>query len=187
MVNDDYNDDDNDDDGAKEFYEKDDIEMSANEVADFEDHIPIPGIPVSNSTLWHETHTRNPTVHYESNFEKKKYSDSGVPVSGTAHVNVHDDEASLEAMDDEDAMIYVLGVVLVHWFSLNKGLKEFGDRYKEATMKELTQIHDMDTYWPLDASTLTREQRKRALSSLLFLVEKKNGDIKGIMFVDGSK
>ena len=54
-------------------------------------------------------------------------------------------------------------------------------------MKELTKINGMDTYRPIDASTLTREQRKRALSSLLFLVEKKNGDIKGIIFVDGSK
>ena len=61
---------------------------------------------------------------------------------------------------------------MVQHFILNKGLKEFGDRDKEATMKEITQIHDIDMYHPLDASTLTWEPRKRALSSLLFLVEK---------------
>ena len=54
-------------------------------------------------------------------------------------------------------------------------------------MKDLTQIHDMDTYLPLDASTLTWEQIKRALSSILYLVEKRSGDIKGRMCVDGSK
>ena len=54
-------------------------------------------------------------------------------------------------------------------------------------MKELTKINGMDTYRPIDASTLTREQRKRALSPLLFLVEKSSGDIKGRMCVDGSK
>ena len=129
-------------------------------------------MPVSNSYLRRGTHSRNPTVHYEANFENKKYSESDVPVSGTAHVNVHDDEAPLEAMDDEGAMLYILGVVMVQQFILSKGVKEFGDRSEEATMKELTQIHDMDTYCPLYASTLTWEQRKRALSSLLFLLEK---------------
>ena len=87
-------------------------------------------------------------------------------------MNVQDDESPLEAMDDEEAMLYFLGLVMVQQFSLNKVLKEFGDRAKESTMKELTQIHDMDTYRPLDASTLTWEQRKRSLSSLLFIVEK---------------
>ena len=58
-------------------------------------------------------------------------------------------------MDDEDAMLYVLGVGMVQKFSLKKGLKEFGDRDKEATMKELTKIHAMDMYCPLYASTLT--------------------------------
>ena len=71
-------------------------------------------MPVYNSNIRRVTCTINPTVHYEANFENKNYSDSDVPVYGTSHVNVHDDEASLEAMDDEDAMIYVLGVVLVH-------------------------------------------------------------------------
>ena len=161
--------------------------MIANGVADVEYHIPIPGFPVSTSNLRRGTRTRNPTVHYEANFENNKYSDSDVPVYFTAHVNVHNDEAPLEAMDDEDAMLYVLGVFMVHKFSLEKGLKEFVDRAKDSTMKELTQIHDMDMYHPLDASTLTWEQRKMALSYLLFLVEKRSGDIKGRMCVEGSK
>ena len=178
MINDD---DDNDDDSdrAKEFYEKDDIEMIANGVADVEYHIPVPGMPVYNSNLRCGTRTRKPTVHYEANSDNKNYSYSDVPVSSTGNVNVHNDDPPLEAMDKEDAMIYLLGVVMVQQFSLNKGLKEFGDRDKDATMKELTQIRDMDTHHPLDASTLTWEQRKRALPSILFLVEKRCGDIKG--------
>ena len=129
--------------------------MIDNGFADVEYHIPIPGFPVSTSNLRRETCMRQPTIHYEANFENKKYSDSNLPVSGTARVNVHNDEAPLQAMDDEDAMMYVLWVVMVQQFSLNKGLKEFGDKDKEVTMKELTQIHDMYTYRPLDASTLT--------------------------------
>ena len=161
--------------------------MIENGVADVEYHIPIPGLPVSTSNIRRGTRTRHPTIHYEANSENKKYSDSNVPFSGTSHVNVHNDEAPLHSMDDEDYMLYILGVVMVQHFILNKGLKEFGDRAKEATMKEITQIHDIDMYRPLDASTLTWEQRKRALSYLLFLVEKRSGDIKGRICVEGSK
>ena len=49
--NDDDNDDNDDDDGSKECSEKDDTKMVANGVADVEYHIPVPGIPVSNSNL----------------------------------------------------------------------------------------------------------------------------------------
>ena len=87
--------------------------MIANGVADVEYHIHIPGLPVSTSNLWCGTHTRQPTIHYEANFENKKYSDSNLTFSGTANVNVHNDEPPLQAMDYEEAMLYVLGVVMV--------------------------------------------------------------------------
>ena len=104
--------------------------MIANGVSYVEYHIHIPGLPVSTSNIRCGTHTRQSTIHYQANSKNKKYSDSGVPVSGTAHVSVHDDEAPLQATDDEDAMMYVLGVIMVHQFILNKGLKEFGDSAK---------------------------------------------------------
>ncbi len=46
-------------------------------------------------------------------------------------------------------------------------------------MNELTQLHVMDTWKPMYADKLSQEQRMRALSSLLFLKEKRSGDIKG--------
>ena len=94
---DDNDDDDDDDDGSKECSEKDDIKMIVNVVADDEYHIPVSGMPVSKSNLRRGTRTRNPTIHYEANFENKNYSDSNVPVSGTVHVNVHDDEAPIRS------------------------------------------------------------------------------------------
>ena len=36
----------------------------------------------------------------------------------------------------------------------------------------------MNTYKPIDASTLTHKDRKDALASLLFIAENRNGDIK---------
>ena len=54
-------------------------------------------------------------------------------------------------------------------------------------MKELQQIHDMGTYEPLDASELSRAERLKALSSFLFIVEKRDGRIKARKVVVGSK
>ena len=69
--------------------------MIANVVADVEYHIPVPGIPVSNSNLRRGTRTINPTVQYEDNLENNKYSDSEVPVSGTEHMNIQNNEDPL--------------------------------------------------------------------------------------------
>ena len=64
-------------------------------------------------------------------------------------------------------------------YSLNKGLKEFGDRREEAVVKQLSSLKDMDTFFPMDAKTLTKERRFKAISSLIFLKEKRDRAIKG--------
>ena len=53
-------------------------------------------------------------------------------------------------------------------------------------MKELTQLHIMDTWTPLQAEKLSQEQRMRALLSLLFLKEKRTGDVKGRACINGA-
>ena len=45
----------------------------------------------------------------------------------------------------------------------------------------------MDTYEPVHKSDLTFEDRKKALASLMFITEKRNGDIKARNVADGSK
>ena len=49
----------------------------------------------------------------------------------------------------------------------------FDDKAEQATIEELQAIHDMGTYDPLGASTLTRDEKRDALESLLFITEKK--------------
>jgi hypothetical protein len=67
-----------------------------------------------------------------------------------------------------------LGVMayLLTQYNLKPGLRKFGTRGKKAALKEMTQLHIMDMWIPMDAGKLSREQRMRALSSLLFLKEK---------------
>ena len=63
----------------------------------------------------------------------------------------------------------------------------FGDRAEAATTKELQQIHDFGTYIPQDAKELSRTERLKALLALMFIVEKRNGDIKARKCAVGSK
>lgn len=77
---------------------------------------------------------------------------------------VHDDEAPL------------FGVLLAQ-MSLRQGLRQFGKRAEKGAMKETQQLHDMETFFPRHAGSLTKEERVRALASLIFLKEKRTGEI----------
>jgi hypothetical protein len=46
-------------------------------------------------------------------------------------------------------------------------------------IKELIQLHVLDTWQPMDPSKLRREEQMKALSLLLFLKKKQTGQIKG--------
>ena len=78
-------------------------------------------------------------------------------------------------------------MILVQQYNLKKGLELFWDRSEPATTKELQQIHNFGTYVPQDAKLLSREERLKALSALMFIVEKRNGDIKARKCAVGSK
>ena len=72
-------------------------------------------------------------------------------------------------------------------FSIRAGLKKFGSKGEKSVSNELTQLHTMSTYYPVDPTTLTKNQNLDALNSLMFLIEKWNGEIKARACSDGSK
>ena len=51
----------------------------------------------------------------------------------------------------------------------------------------MQQLHDMVTFIPVHAHELTREQRKQALASLMFMTEKRCGRVKSRACANGSK
>jgi hypothetical protein len=91
-----------------------------------------------------------------------------------------------EAIVEDHVMMHVLGMVLAEQYSINKGIRLFGERAKESISKELRQLHDYVTYIPIHAHELTQEQKKQALASLIFLTEKRCGRIKTRACVNGS-
>jgi hypothetical protein len=70
---------------------------------------------------------------------------------------------------------------------VNKGLKVFGEKGKEAVMKELRQLDELEVISPRNWSGLTAEQRRTALPYLMFLTEKRDGTKKARGCADGSK
>ena len=53
-------------------------------------------------------------------------------------------------------------------------------------MKELSSLYDLKTWIPLDHKKLTCEQRLQALTTVVFLKEKRNGSLKTRACVNGS-
>ena len=49
-------------------------------------------------------------------------------------------------MSDEDIEEHITRLIMFHQYTLKKGLELYGDKAEKATVKEFTQIHDMDTY-----------------------------------------
>ena len=69
---------------------------------------------------------------------------------------------------------------------LKAGLRHFGHRGDTAVKIELTQFHTMSCFKPRDARTLTRDDRRNALASLMFLTEKRSGEVKTCACANGS-
>ena len=53
--------------------------------------------------------------------------------------------------------------------------------------KELTQMHDMNMFHPIEVESLTYDKKKKALSLLMFLKEKRDSLIKWQMCADRRK
>jgi hypothetical protein len=71
-------------------------------------------------------------------------------------------------------------------FSLKKGIKVFGEKGEEAAYKEMKQLHDRVVFEPIKIHEMTPIERKRAMESLIFLVEKRDGTIKARTCANGS-
>ena len=77
-------------------------------------------------------------------------------------------------------------VQLAQTYSLKAALKKFKEKGKDATMDEMKQLDDRNVYYPIKVGDLTQKERKRAMESLLFIVEKQDGRVKAHFCANGS-
>ena len=98
---------------------------------------------------------------YRGNRYKLKDGVISVNLDTRAPPEMASHEFQAVGMDEVDTNVKILGVIMIHQYNLRKGLELFGDKAETATVKELSQIHEMGTYIPLDAGELTPEQKAK--------------------------
>ena len=71
-----------------------------------------------------------------------------------------DDLSDAKPIPEEDREEFALGVALVH-YSMNAGIKKFKEKQgKAGVTKELTQMHDMNVFCPIEVESLTYDEKK---------------------------
>jgi hypothetical protein len=87
---------------------------------------------------------------------------------------------------DEQSIAHVCHYVMLHCadsislgtlntkkhYGLKEGLCKFAERGNDALMKELHQFHMLKCFTPKDPKTLSRDNKRNALASLMSLTEK---------------
>jgi hypothetical protein len=98
------------------------------------------------------------------------------------HFRDHLDPSSIRCeQSKEDATQFVIT------YSLNKGLKKFGARGEQSVMKEMKQLVDRECFNPIEFNSLTPSEKAKALESLIFITEKRDGTVKARQCADGRK
>jgi hypothetical protein len=75
---------------------------------------------------------------------------------------------------------------LVQRYSVQKWIKKFGKKGQNTAYKEMRQLHERVVFKPIKVESLTRLERQRAMESLIFLIEKRDGSIKARTCANGS-
>jgi hypothetical protein len=111
----------------------------------------------------------------ESNTEEYSTESAHLIAAAISHFN-----AALAGMNDIQACSFL------QTYSLKQGIKKFGEKGVAAANKELRQLHDRVVFEPISIDEMTQLERKRAMESLIFLNEKRDGTIKSRMCANGS-
>ena len=70
--------------------------------------------------------------------------------------------------------------------NVKQGIKQFGDDGKASALKEIKNLTGNECFGEIDYETLTQTQKDKALPILMFMIMKRNGDIKSRAVANGS-
>ena len=77
--------------------------------------------------------------------------------------------------------------MITEQMNIKKGLKAFGKLGAEAVVTEMQQLHTRQVIKPVKSSTLSKDERSKALQYLMFLKQKRCGKVKARGCADGRK
>ena len=198
-LNDDINAENNDDESEQE---SDDESIENNDdVAPIEptlddDEVSIPGVRRSRRKNKGKTPTRFEEFNMMMAARRQKRRDAQHRASKNKECRAtirdgvmffsNDSLSDAKPIPEEDREEWVLGVALAQ-YSITAGLKKFKEKGEKGVTKELTQMHDMRVFTPVLKESLNKEERSKALASLMFLKEKRDKTVKARMCADGRK
>ena len=124
----------------------------------------------------------------------------------TGRLNLYQEEDTFENIETEDCVreeytnnnARVIAYMMSHmtnkltqnnqfmYYSLNKGTNFFGETSTEAAFKKMKQLHNRTVFEQVKLAGLTDQERRRAMKSLIFLVEKRDKTIKARTCANGS-
>lgn len=108
-----------------------------------------------------------------------------VSVVGSPPVDIAKHKQDPEMIAQSEDKMAVFGYIMTQ-YTLKAGRGELGEKGNNAAVSELTQLHVMDTWRLEDPVKLSRTERVRALLSLIFLEEKRDGKVKGRTCANGA-
>ena len=127
---------------------------------------------------------------------KVKFWDEGIRVE-QVH-NIVTQTAKKDEYTEEEAVVMAIFInemnnqtterkkSFLETYSLKQGIKKFGEKGYNAAFGEMLQLHQRKCFKPVGISEMTNREKKRALESLIFLVEKRDGRVKGRTCANGS-
>ena len=121
--------------------------------------------------------------HLQISKEEKMFATTTSSAAPTVDKTIHRYDKIMTTTSKEELHVWAY---IMTQYNLKPGLCKFGQQGQTAAVKELTQLHAMDTWKPIHTKKLTREEKMKALSSLLFLKVKRTGNIKGRACINGA-
>ena len=88
-------------------------------------------------------------------------------------------------MGDINEQVTIKGATFAQQYMLKQGLKKFGRRGHEGAQKEMDQLHRRNCFCPVSVKNLSEKERRQAMRALMFLTEKRTGEVKGRMVYNG--
>jgi len=79
----------------------------------------------------------------------------------------------------------MFGANFAQQYILKKGLEKFKEQGQQACSEELNQLHRRNCFTAVQIAELTQQEREKAMEALMFLMEKRDGRIKGHMVYNG--
>ena len=70
--------------------------------------------------------------------------------------------------------------------SIQKGIKQFGEIGKDSARKEIENLLGNECFGEIDFATITQEMKDQALPMLMFMIMKRNGNLKSRAVANGS-